>query len=181
MRKIFVNILLTFDKHIVEFIKIPKSRNFKINEKYFKELFLISKEAKKRKIDLAIIGSWALVILSKRNFKNISDIDLICKDKYLKNLKILLCDLGYREEDPKWPHTYRFSKDSIEVEFHDSKHMFFKIPLETNTLSYMQKDFTIVSPKALYRMYVKLFFRRKRNIKADLIKLKMLKNSQYWI
>jgi len=178
MRKFLVNILLAFDKHIAEFIKIPKNINFSANEKCFKELTLISKEARKRKIELVIIGSWALVILLKRNFKHINDIDLIGKNSCLKKLRKLLFDLGYKKEIPKWPHTYRFSKNNIEVEFNDSNHMLSKVPLETKNIFYIKETFVVASTKTLFKMYTKLFLRKGRNHKADLTKLKMLQYSK---
>lgn len=177
MKKILVQFLLFVDNHIVHFIE---NKEIVPNEKTRKSLNFLNylvNEANKREIRFWIIGSWAITMLSGKYFKQITDIDLTTKDSELDKLSNLLLDLGYKKGQSKWPNMHFFEKDNVEVEFfsvEDKKHLFSGVPLEDRKVNFINHLYRVLSPNTLYEKYLLVFLHKKRSIKADLVKFKIL-------
>ncbi len=179
LKSLILNILLLIDKHIVKFIKVEEVTP---NEKTQKSLIYLSElSAKALENDVLfwITGSWAITMLSGKYFKQINDIDLTTKNSELSKLSEILIQLGYSKGESKWPDMHFFEKDGIDIEFfsvEDKNHIFSEVPLTDCVVTFNNQTYRILEPSVLYTKYLKILLHKKRNAKADLVKLKILKN-----
>lgn len=181
MKEFLLNILLTIDQNIVEFVKIPKDRNFNSNKKNLVKLSKIVKRCKEENIFVGILGSWALTIYLNQEFKNIEDIDLTTNDVSFESLKKILLELGYKKVISNWPNMDCFEKNRINIDIYcvdNKKHLYHGLPLKIEEIEYQGMKYPVVSKGTLFKMYKKAFLRPGRSIKKDLVKLKILRNIQ---
>ena len=178
MKVFILQILFFIDNNIFEFIKIPPKINKISNERVFKELLFIIKKCKTKDIKIKVLGSCALTIFLKKDFKHINDIDFAVQASSLREVNTLLAKLGYKRKKAKWPNEYEFIKKGVRVDFFcedDQKHIYYGIPLEIENVLYKGEIYPLVKPKTLYKMYKKIFLKNGRSLRNDLTKLKILK------
>ncbi len=177
MKQLLVIFLLFIDRHIIHFIEDKEIAPDENTNKSLNFLTQLVTEADKRGVKFWITGSWGLTILAGRYFKQLNDIDLTTKNSEVSKLSTLLLELGYRKGQPKWPDMHFFKKDNIEVEFfsvEDKNHLFSSVHLADKKVNFMNYSYRVLSTDTLYEKYLLVFLHKKRNAKADLIKLKIL-------
>jgi len=179
MKELILNILLTIDRSVIEFIKIPQDMNINSNQESLEELSKIVKRAKENNVFIGVLGSWALTMHLNKKFKNVYDIDLMTDNDSMESLKKLFLELGYKEATSNWPNMCYFEKNGIGIDIHsidNKKHIYYGLSFKIDDIRYQGRNYPVVSKDTLYQMYKRVFMKPKRSIKKDLVKFKILNN-----
>jgi len=184
MRNLFTELFIKAWLFLEKFIEIIKIPSIKPNNKTLFALKLLKKiyaSSEKQEILLWVTGSWAITGRNGNFFKNINDIDFTMRKKEdEKRLSDLLKKLGLKrdKDSPMGANCFFDKKTGVKIDFGSTtypKTIYYQIPLRKNEkVSINNFSFRVIPIRSHLKIYKDILFNKGRNIKGDLIKIKIL-------
>lgn len=175
------------DSNLYSYIKIPKNSYKDSNKSIILFLNKICLQAEQHKIDFWVNGSMAVCFYNKSYYKKINDLDLTFKNKIQEEkMEKLLKSIGFKTISKRKRGAvkmYSF-KQKLEIDMGQiniKNGLFYKAKLNKYFTTFNGLNLKLINAEDLIKAYIILSLTFNRDIKQDLIKIKILKNAASYL